>query len=100
MGCAAQSAVAIERARLTREQLEQRRLEKELAIARHIQLSFLPSAPPESPGFDVAGTTRPHHEVGGDYYDFIPVSDTRIGLAIADVSREGVPAALVIARIR
>lgn len=97
---AAQSAVALERARLMRERLEQRRLEKELAIARDIQLSFLPSAPPEIPGFDVAGTTRPHHEVGGDYYDFIPVSDTRIGLAIADVSGKGIPAALIMAGFR
>jgi len=100
MAFASQSAVALERARLTRERVEQRRLEKELAIAREIQLSFLPSAPPEIPGFDVAGTTQPHHEVGGDYYDFIPVSDTRIGLAIADVSGKGIPAALIMAGFR
>jgi sigma-B regulation protein RsbU (phosphoserine phosphatase) len=100
MAFASQSAVALERARLMRERVEQRRLEKELAIARDIQLSFLPSAPPEIPGFDVAGTSHPHHEVGGDYYDFIPVSDTRVGFAIADVSGKGIPAALIMAGFR
>jgi len=100
MAFAAQAAVALERARMTRELLDRRRLEKELAIAREIQLSFLPAAAPEIPGFDVAGTSRAHDEVGGDYYDFIPVSDTRIGLAIADVSGKGIPAALLMAGFR
>ena len=97
---AAQAAVAVERARLTRELLERRRLEKELAIAREIQLSFLPKRPPQIPGFDVAGETRSHDEVGGDYYDFVSMSDTRIGLAIADVSGKGIPAALIMAGFR
>ncbi len=97
---AAQAAVALERARLTRELLERRRLEKELAIAREIQASFLPEAPPRVPGFDIVGTTIPHDEVGGDYYDFIPISDTRLGIAIADVSGKGIPAALIMAGFR
>ncbi|HEY3217085.1 MAG TPA: SpoIIE family protein phosphatase [Candidatus Eisenbacteria bacterium] len=97
---ATQAAVAVERARLTRELLETRRLEKELAIAREIQASFLPTGAPEIPGFELAGTARPHREVGGDYYDFIQVSDTRLGLAIADVSGKGIPAALLMAGFR
>jgi sigma-B regulation protein RsbU (phosphoserine phosphatase) len=97
---AAQAAVAVERARLTRELLERRRLEKELAIAREIQASFLPKSAPELPGFELAGTTRPHDEVGGDYFDFIKVSETRTGLAIADVSGKGIPAALLMAGFR
>ena len=97
---AAQAAVTVERARLTRELLERRRLEKELAIAREIQASFLPEAPPVLPGIDLAGTTITHDEVGGDYYDFIPVSDSRLGIAIADVSGKGVPAALIMAGFR
>ncbi len=97
---ASQAAVAIERARFTRDLLEQRRLEKELAIAREIQLSFLPKSAPEVPGFEVAGIMRPHDEVGGDYFDFIPVSDNRLGLAIADVSGKGIPAALIMAGFR
>ena len=97
---AAQAAVAIERGRLTRELLDRRRLEKELAIAREIQASFLPKSSPVVPGFEVAGTTRPHDEVGGDYFDFIRVSETRLGLAIADVSGKGIPAALIMAGFR
>jgi phosphoserine phosphatase RsbU/P len=97
---AAQAAVAVERARLTRELLERRHLEKELAIAREIQASFLPERAPVIAGFDLAGTARTHAEVGGDYYDFIRISDTRLGLAIADVSGKGIPAALLMAGFR
>ncbi len=97
---AAQAAVAIERALLTRELLERRHLEKELAIAREIQVSFLPKSNPIIAGFDIAGTSRPHDEVGGDYYDFIRVSDSRLGIAIADVSGKGIPAALLMAGFR
>jgi sigma-B regulation protein RsbU (phosphoserine phosphatase) len=97
---AAQAAVAIERARLMRDQLERRRYEKELAIAREIQESFLPKAAPSIPHFDMAGATHPHDLVGGDYYDFVRVTETRIGLAIADVSGKGVPAALIMAGFR
>lgn len=99
-GFAAQAAVAIQRAQLARERLERRRLEKELAIAREIQLSFLPKKAPEIPGFELAGTALPHAEVGGDYYDFIHVSQNRVGLAIADVSGKGIPAALIMAGFR
>ena len=97
---AAQAALAVERARTARDRVERRRLEKELAIARDIQRSFLPAAPPRIPGFDLAGTSISHDQVGGDYYDFIAVSDTRLGLAIADVSGKGIPAALLMAGFR
>ena len=94
------AATAVQRAQLTRELLERRRLEKELAIAREIQLSFLPKSNPTIPGFELAGAALPHDEVGGDYYDFIRVSENRIGLAIADVSGKGIPAALIMAGFR
>jgi GAF domain-containing protein len=76
---ASQAALAVERARTARDRVEQRRLEKELAIARDIQRSFLPPEAPRIPGFDLAGTSISHDKVGGDYYDFIAVSDTRLG---------------------
>ncbi len=97
---AAQAAIAVERAQLLRDLVERRRLEKELAIAREIQLSFLPTRAPQVPGFDLAGAAMPHDEVGGDYYDFIPVGETRLGLAIADVAGKGIPAALIMAGFR
>lgn len=96
----AQAAVAVERARTALERVERRRLEKELAIARDIQQSFLPAKPPNVPGFDLAGASITHDEVGGDYYDFIPVSSSRMGLVIADVSGKGIPAALLMAGFR
>jgi sigma-B regulation protein RsbU (phosphoserine phosphatase) len=97
---AAQAAVGIERARLTRELLERRNLDKELAIAREIQASFLPKSNPVLPGFEIAGTTQSHDVVGGDYYDFIRVSEKRLGLAIADVAGKGIPAAILMAGFR
>ncbi len=97
---ATQAAVAVERARTARERVERRRFEKELAIARDIQRSFLPAHAPRVPGFDLAGTSIAHDQVGGDYYDFITVSETRLGLAVADVSGKGIPAALLMAGFR
>lgn len=97
---ASHAAVAIERARLTRALLERRHLERELEVAREIQASFLPKKAPQVPGFDLAGTAMPHQEVGGDYFDFIRISETRLGLAIADVSGKSIPAALLMAGFR
>jgi phosphoserine phosphatase RsbU/P len=97
---AVHAGIAVERARMLREMVEQRRLEKELAIAREIQESFLPKSAPRLSGFELAGTARAHAQVGGDYYDWIRVSDNRIGLAIADVSGKGIPAALIMAGFR
>jgi sigma-B regulation protein RsbU (phosphoserine phosphatase) len=73
----------------------------ELAIAREIQVSFLPEHIPPVPGFDLAVRSLPAKEVGGDFYDaIIPISKHRIGLLIADVSGKGVPAALFMALSR
>jgi serine phosphatase RsbU (regulator of sigma subunit) len=99
-GLAVQAALAIERARALRERMERRHLERELAIARAIQDSFLPKSAPVLEHFDIAGMTRPHADVGGDYYDFIRVGENRLGIAIADVSGKGIPAALIMASFR
>jgi len=72
------------------------RLEKELAIARQIQESILPEKLPVLEGFDIAALTVPAREVGGDYYDFIPIDNHRIGLVIGDACDKGIPAALYI----
>ncbi len=97
---ASQAAVAIENARLFRQTLEMRRLEHELAVARDIQKSFLPQQAPELEGYDLVGMNQPSEEVGGDYFDFIPVSTGQLGLVIADVSGKGIPAALIMAAFR
>jgi sigma-B regulation protein RsbU (phosphoserine phosphatase) len=72
------------------------RLEKELAIARQIQESILPGSLPELEGFDIAALTVPAREVGGDYYDFIPINQHRLGLVLGDACDKGIPAALLI----
>ena len=97
---AAQAALSIERAQLFAERVQKRRLEGEIAIARQIQHSFFPKRIPELPGFDLYGANLPSSEVGGDYYDFIPIVDNQIGIAIADVSGKGIPAALIMAAFR
>jgi len=84
--------------RLTTAQKE--RFTKELEIARTIQASFLPETIPEIPGFEIAAVSVPALEVGGDFYDFIPVSQNRWALVIADVSGKGVSAALFMALSR
>ena len=79
---------------------ERERLSRELEIARTIQESFLPDCAPTIPGFDLAATSIPALFVGGDFYDFIPISEGRYGLVIADVSGKGVSAALFMALSR
>ncbi|MCX6688092.1 MAG: SpoIIE family protein phosphatase [Methanoregula sp.] len=88
----------IENLRLTT--AEKERYTKELEIARTIQASFLPETMPEVRGYDIAAVTIPALEVGGDFYDFIPVSHGRWALVIADVSGKGVSAALFMALSR
>ncbi|HEU4436756.1 MAG TPA: GAF domain-containing protein, partial [candidate division Zixibacteria bacterium] len=97
---AAQAALSIERAQLFAERVAKRRLEGELAIARQIQQSFFPQRIPEVPGFDLYGANVSSSEVGGDYYDFIPIVENQVGLAVADVSGKGIPAALIMAAFR
>jgi serine phosphatase RsbU (regulator of sigma subunit) len=79
---------------------EKERVQKELEIAKGIQKSFLPESAPKIEGFELAGLNTPALEVGGDFYDFIPVSLNKWGLVIADVSGKGVPAALFMALSR
>jgi serine phosphatase RsbU (regulator of sigma subunit) len=78
---------------------EKERLRKELEIARRIQLSSLPSEIPELPGIDIAAHSMPAHEVGGDFYDFLPRYDSTTFI-IGDVSGKGTSAAMYLARIQ
>ncbi|MGH9336327.1 MAG: PP2C family protein-serine/threonine phosphatase, partial [Vicinamibacteria bacterium] len=95
------SAAAVERALLYSQMLDdEKRLEGEMEVARQVMAGILPSETPKLAGFDVAAVIEPCYEVGGDYYDFIPLVDDRWGIAMADVSGKGVPAALVVAAMR
>lgn len=72
---------------------EKERIQRELEIARNVQVNFLPRTTPELPGLDIASLCSPAKEVGGDYYDFIQLTPTKLGLCIGDVSGKGISAA-------
>ncbi|MFY9550719.1 MAG: SpoIIE family protein phosphatase [Thermoanaerobaculia bacterium] len=90
-----QSALAIETALLHDEMTRQAELKRDLEIARDIQISLLPRSLPEVPGFSFLGGSIPARVVGGDFYDFIPFEDGRLGVVIGDVSGKSVPASLL-----
>lgn len=100
MTFASQAAVAIERTRLHSEVLENRRLEEELAIGQRIQRTFLPERDPKVPNFDIAGANYSSGLVGGDYYDYVRITEGHLGIVVADVSGKGIPAALIMASFR
>lgn len=93
-------AMALENARLHRDALIKQRLEKELALARTIQRSLLPDAPPVVPGYEIAVLNEPCFEVGGDYYDFLSLGPQSLLLVIADVEGKGVGSALVMSNLQ
>lgn len=94
------AAISIEKAVVHREMLEKHRIEQQLRIAREVQSALLPAADPVIHGYDIAGANVPSWEIGGDYFDYLPQPDGRLGVAIADVSGKGVPAALIMATFR
>ncbi len=79
---------------------EKKRLEEELRIARQIQMSLLPRGALDVPGLGITALCVPAREVGGDYYDFFPMSEHRLGVLIADVSGKGTSAALYMAELK
>ena len=97
---ASSAAVAIENARLYQVAVEKGRLEKELDMARRVQVSLLPRQMPELPGWEFCTRWKPARQVGGDYYDMIRTESGQLGLVIADVTDKGMPAALFMAFTR
>ncbi len=82
------------------DQAEKQRLEEELRIARQIQMSLLPRAAVSHPGLRISALCLPAAEVGGDYYDLLPLDETRLGVLVADVSGKGTSAALYMAELK
>ena len=93
-------AMALENARLHRDALEKQRLERELEMARGIQRSLLPDAPPVIPGYELSVMNEPCYEVGGDYYDFLSLGPQTLLLVVADVEGKGVSSALVMSNLQ
>ena len=96
---ARQTQAALEGARLHRVALEKERQDRELQIAHEIQRSLFPRSTPTVEGLELAAVSRSCHQVGGDYYDFIPLDGGRLGLVIADVSGKGTPASILMASV-
>lgn len=96
----AQAVTAMENAQMHSQMVEKERLEKELSIARNIQKSLLPGSVPAIQGLDLAQTSMPCYEVGGDYHDFIDCGEGRLGLVVGDVTGKSTPASLVMASVQ
>jgi sigma-B regulation protein RsbU (phosphoserine phosphatase) len=94
-----QAAAAIETTRLHREALEKERIERELELAAAIQRQLLPRELPRVAGVELAGSTLPTRQVGGDYFDWFPLSRGRLGFVVADVAGKGIPAALLVSTV-
>lgn len=95
-----QVAVALTNALLYGASLEKERMEEELAVARQIQSALLPETLPQHEQLLVDAFSRPAREVGGDFYDFIPLEDGRLGVVIGDASGKSMSAALMIAQLQ
>jgi sigma-B regulation protein RsbU (phosphoserine phosphatase) len=92
--------VAIENKRLVQHSVVQARIKKELEVASEMQRLLFPSDLPSNRKMDISAKYIPRHEVGGDYYDFIPLGDEEYMLCIADVSGKGIGAALLMANFQ
>ncbi len=99
MAVAAQAGVALENARMHESLVARAELERDLELAKRVQKSFLPKLLPQAPGYEFFAHYESAQEVGGDYYDFIPLSKYRVGIMIGDVAGKGVPAALLMAKV-
>ena len=98
-GVTAPAGLAVENAQLHEDQLKQQVLQRDLQMARRVQLGFLPSAPPEVPGYHFFDYYDAAYEVGGDYHDYIELPDGRLAIIVADVSGKGISAALLTAKL-
>ena len=85
---------------LIEEQRARQKLENELTIAREVQGQLFPRELPSLPGLELAAICRAARIVSGDYYDFLKIGDTKLGLAIADISGKGISAALLMASLQ
>ncbi len=97
---ASQSAQVIENARLLKEEQELLKVQQELRLAYDIQTNLLPKEPPKVKGYEIFGKSIPAKEVGGDYFDFIPIDSLRIAFCLGDISGKGMPAALLMSNLQ
>jgi sigma-B regulation protein RsbU (phosphoserine phosphatase) len=92
--------VAIENKRLAALSIKQEKMKKELELAAELQKLLFPSELPSNQDMDISAKYKSHHEVGGDYYDFIYLGDNEYAICIADVSGKGIGAAMLMANFQ
>jgi sigma-B regulation protein RsbU (phosphoserine phosphatase) len=97
---AGQSGQVVENARLYEKEKTLVKMQEEVRLAARIQTELLPKSPPSIAGYEIVGKTFPAQEVGGDYFDFIPIDDTRIAFCLGDVTGKGLPASLLMANLQ
>ena len=92
--------VAIENKRMARERSAQEAFQREMEIAKKVQNFLFPTSLPNTERLKIQATYLPHHSVGGDYYDYIRISESKFLVCVADVSGKGVPAALLMSNFQ
>lgn len=100
MTVAAQTALGIERARLSERMAEEEKLKREIEIAQEVQARLFPQTASRLATLDMAGVCLPARGVAGDYYDFLPLAPGRLGVAVGDISGKGISAALLMANLQ
>ena len=93
------ASIRVENATLLDERIQRERMERELELATEIQQRFQPSSPPKLDGYEFQGISFSCYEIGGDYYDFIPVEGNKMIVALGDVSGKGTAAALLMSSL-
>lgn len=100
MTLADHGSIAIENSQLIEKSLERERLKQEMLVAQKMQQRLFPQMLPDVPEIEISAFSAPSYEVGGDYYDFVVLDESRVGIGIADVSGKGVSAAFYMAEVK
>lgn len=94
------AAVSIDKAMLHKQLIAKDQTDRQLRMAQEVQSQLLPQGSPTIPGYEIAATCMPTFDIGGDYFDYIELAPGALGIALADVSGHGIPAALVMSAFR
>ena len=100
LALAAQAAVVIHRAKITEAMIESERLDREIAVARDVQIGTLPQEMPVVGGYDFGGAFEPTDQTGGDLYDFVPMGNDKLFLLMGDATGHGIGPALSATQVR
>ena len=95
-----QAAISIENARLYKSEVEKQKIERDLDLARKIQQGLLPQCIPNMNGLDICGEMIPAMQVGGDYYDLIQITESKLFVVVGDVSGKGLSASLYMTKLQ